>query len=47
MFESFFDKCLAFSFSLVLIAFAFLIACGGYRLLHDQFPTAAEQEAAR
>jgi hypothetical protein len=45
--ESFFEKCVAFSFSLVLIAFAFLIACGGVRLLYEQFPTAAEQEAAR
>jgi len=47
VFESFFDKCLALSFSLVLIALAFLIACGGVRLLYDQIPTAAEQEAAR
>ena len=47
MFESFFDKCLAFSFSLVLIAFAFFIACGGVRMLYEQLPTAPEQEAAR
>jgi len=45
--ESFWDKCLAFSFSLVLVAFAFLIACGGVRMLYEKLPAPAELEAAR